>query len=63
MREDTLEQTGAVLNTQGSHWSGAEYVTGNWSEGRGARHDLQGHRTKGRARGPGGPPKEWPGAR
>ena len=28
----------------GSHWSGVEYATGNWSEGRGARRDLQGHR-------------------
>ena len=34
-----------MLNTRGSHWSGAEYATGNWSEGRGARRDLQGHRT------------------
>ena len=44
MREDTPERTGAVLNTRGSHWSGAEYTTGNWSEGRGARRDLQGYR-------------------
>ena len=35
-----------MLNTRGSHWSGAEYATGNWSEGRGARRDLQGHRRK-----------------
>ena len=34
-----------MLNTRGSHWSGAEYATGNWSEGRGARRDLQGHRS------------------
>ena len=33
-----------MLITRGSHWSGAEYATGNWSEGRGARRDLQGHR-------------------
>ena len=36
------ELTGAVLNTRGSHWSGAEYATGNWSEEQGARRDLQG---------------------
>ena len=41
---DQMAESGAVLNTRGSHWSRAEYATGNWSEGRGARRDLQGHR-------------------
>ena len=34
---NTRGYTGAVLNARGSHWSDAEYATGNWSEGRGAR--------------------------